>query len=84
MQVTIEDENIPFHTAFFTNGIFEEVYTELFTLIRERNKIYNQKANLHLPINWYKEDYKELLDIFNSDYEEKLLSRDGITLLNVK
>jgi hypothetical protein len=34
LQVTIENENIPFHVALFTNGVLEEAYSELFSKIR--------------------------------------------------
>jgi|ERR1700723_491242 len=84
LQVTIEKENIPFHTTYFTTGIIEEVYTELFSLIKERNKIYNQEAFVHIPNDWHDENYQELLENFNSDYDDLKLSRDNINLVTKK
>ena len=51
--------------------MFEEVYSELFTFIRDRNKSKNEKAILHIPKDWCDFQYEELTDIFNLDYSDK-------------
>jgi hypothetical protein len=82
LQVTIENQDIPFHTTIFTISTVDEVYCDLFDYIREINKENNELAYLHIPTNWSEDDYKTLLDVFNQDSEEVKLSRDGITLVN--
>jgi DNA polymerase type B, organellar and viral len=80
LKVTLNNEITPWHTAIFTIDILEEVYSELFNLIRERNQSYNQEAYIKIPSNWSDHDYEELLNNFNLGYSEKLLSRDRIIL----
>jgi hypothetical protein len=77
-----EKSNDLWHSAIFTNDMIEEVYFELFNLIRERNQTYNQEAYLHIPDNWFDNDYEKLLD--NFDPISRNLSKDGITLVNLK
>jgi hypothetical protein len=81
LKVSIDSDNLPLHTAFFTRSVIEEVYSQLFSLIRERNKIYNQIAYLYIPNDWEDLDYEELLEVFNSNYSDIKLSRDGINLV---
>ena len=82
LKVTIKNEDLPWHTAMFTNGVEEEAYLELFEQIRYKNKINNQEAYLHIPNNWCDHDYNELLECLNCGYSDNLLSRDGTILVN--
>jgi len=82
LQLSIESESESLHTAIFPCSMIEEAYFELFSLIRDRNKSFNQEAYLHIPKDWYDNDYKELINIFNSDHKDKKLNRDGIILIN--
>ena len=46
LQLTIENESVPFHTAIFPISMIEEAYFELFNLIKERNKFLNSISEI--------------------------------------
>lgn len=76
-----EKDMFPFHTAYFTKLMEEEIYSQLFTLIKDRNNKYNEVANIHIPNNWDDHEYEELLNVFNANYLDLRLSRDRINLI---
>jgi hypothetical protein len=64
LEVRFEDNKIVYKAVLnFTN--YEDVYFNLFALIRQRNQKNGTVAILYIPDNWSDEEYIEFFQTFN-------------------